>query len=77
MTITREPIVRDEVKHVREDITGVVLAKYPGTKLMLKPLAKPIDPTKNYLDVQIDRDHVYYNTLAENWVVTRAVEDIE
>jgi len=66
-TVTREPTVRDEVKHNTQDYTGVVLAKYPGQ----------VDPTKNYLDVRLDDDKVYYGTPAANWSVTIPVEDLE
>lgn len=79
MAYAEEPDVRDEVKHVREDVTGVVLAKYSGQQALDSGYLtfKPIVPSTNYLDVRLPNDHVYYCSPAENWVVTRPVEEIE
>jgi hypothetical protein len=52
---------QDEVKHISEDTTGVVIADYviKGTR---------------YFDVRID-DHIKYGTPATNWVTVRAVSE--
>lgn len=79
MAYTEEPDVRDEVKHVREDMIGVVLAKYSGQSVLDQGYltSKEIVATKNYLDIRLPDEKVYYCSPAENWIVTRPVEEIE
>lgn len=50
---------RDEVKHMLNDTTGVVIAKY-------------VEGGKTYLDVRSTDDHIHERTPAENWTVTLA-----
>lgn len=52
---------QDEVKHINEDVTGIVIADYTikGTR---------------YFDIRID-DHIKYGTPATNWITIRAVDE--
>lgn len=54
----KEPELRDEVKHKNNDMTGVVISKYPiGEAIML--------------DVRGYNDKIYYGTPAKLWEVVR------
>jgi len=69
--ITDMPDVRDEVKHISQDVIGVVLTKHLGDVTVGQ------DPLKYYLDIRISEENVYYDSPASNWIVTKAVEDLE
>ena len=59
-----EPECQDEVKNKSNEAAGTVIAKYTANGRV-------------YLDVRSFEERVYYNTLAENWDVTRTKEEIE
>jgi len=69
--ITDVPDVRDEVRHISQDVTGVVLTKHLGDVTVGQ------DPLKYYLDIRISEENVYYDSPAANWIVTTPVEDLE
>ena len=56
----KEPEFRDEVKNKKNDMTGVVIAKYPGK-----------DPGTQLLDIRGANDRIYYGTPAKIWEVVR------
>jgi len=54
-----EPELRDKVKSkIAQDMTGIVIAKYPGT----------VEQGK-LLDVRLFNEKIYYATPAKNWEV--------
>jgi len=54
-----EPSLRDEVKSkIAQDMTGMVIAKYPGTV-----------EQGNLLDIRLFNEKIYYATPAKNWEV--------
>ena len=53
-----EPNFQDEVKHKNNDAFGTVIAKYP------------ID-NKQYIDVRLCYNRIYYKSPAENWLVVK------
>ena len=55
------PDYQDEVKHINNEATGVVIAVYERNSI-------------RYFDVRAD-DHIYYETPAENWLVTSKVDE--
>jgi len=55
------PDYQDEVKHTKNETTGVVIAVYEKNGI-------------RYFDVRAD-DHVYYKTPAENWTVISKVDE--
>lgn len=63
--------IGDRVKHKRQDETGIIISRYPGSKLAIK------DPNRTYLDIRLDNNTIYYCTAEENWTVTNPVETLE
>jgi hypothetical protein len=65
--VQRDFQIRDEVKHAVQDVTGTIMAKYPDPK----------NPSSILIDIRFDEEHIYYGTRAANWILVKAVEDIE
>lgn len=56
-----EPELRDEVKSkIVPDMTGIVIAKYPGG-----------ENQGNLIDVRLFDEKIYYGTPAKNWEVVK------
>jgi len=55
------PDYQDEVKHINNEATGVVIAVYEINSI-------------RYFDVRAD-DHIYYETPAENWTLVSKVDE--
>lgn len=53
---------QDEVKHKLNDIVGTVIATYE------------LDG-RQYFDVRVDEQRIYYKTIAANWETTVAVDE--
>jgi len=56
-----EPELRDEVKSkIAPDMTGIVIAKYPGG-----------ENQGSLIDVRLFNEKIYYGSPAKNWEVVR------
>jgi len=62
--IDLNPEYQDEVKHKKNDMVGVVIAKY-------------VEGNVIYLDVRGYDDRIYYRTPMSNWEVVRLRATIE
>ena len=58
MVKMRDPEYQDEVKNVKNDAAGTVIAKYTIEG-------------KTYLDIRSTEEKVYYATPIENWTVVK------
>jgi hypothetical protein len=56
--VTKIPEYQDEVKNVKNDTAGTVIAKYTIEG-------------KTYLDIRSTEEKVYYATPIENWTVVK------
>jgi len=66
VSISREPELRDEVKHKTQEASGTVLAKYKMT-----------GSDMFFIDVRLPNDQIYYASPAINWTITTPVEELE
>lgn len=58
----KEPNYQDEVKNLKNEVSGIVIAAYA------------IDGI-NYLDVRGSDDKIYYKTLSSNWTTVSTEEE--
>ena len=63
----KDPECQDQVKNVKNDTTGVVIAKYP--------LKRGDGELVWFLDVRAGDERIYYQTLMTNWTVVKACDE--
>ena len=69
----KEPNLQDEVKHKTAEVSGTVIAKYPGSKI---PNSDPQTHDMEFIDVRGSDEKIYYASPAINWDVVRTEEEL-